>query len=181
MRGWVIEAEHLLDGSWAMAGEAVNNEHVGQLFDHWRTSLAEQLTNGTLSELEQECLRQFLQVLSNMRPYLIQCYDRETFPRTNNDTERAIRGLKTCYRRISGRKIGMAISCGMGAASLSTRGGNRNQTVLIGLSSTSNRFLQNGGGSSVNRPRGLRVNNSSAFVFVASGQPISPRLRGVGR
>jgi len=34
----------------------------------------------------------------------VQCYDRENFPRTNNDMERSIRGLKTRYRRISGRK-----------------------------------------------------------------------------
>src|SRR5438876_6739549 len=45
-----------------------------------------------------------LQVLSNLRPYLVQCYDREDFPRTNNEMERSIRGLKTQYRRISGRK-----------------------------------------------------------------------------
>ena len=34
----------------------------------------------------------------------MQCYDREGFPRTNNDMERWIRSLKTRYRRISGRK-----------------------------------------------------------------------------
>jgi len=34
----------------------------------------------------------------------VQCYDREDFPRTNNDMERSIRGLKTQYRRVSGRK-----------------------------------------------------------------------------
>jgi len=45
-----------------------------------------------------------LQVLSNLRPYLVQCYDRKDFPRTNNEMERSIRGLKTQYRRISGRK-----------------------------------------------------------------------------
>src|SRR5450755_4300187 len=46
----------------------------------------------------------FLQVLSNLRSLLMQCYDREDFPRTNNDMERSIRGLKTQYRRVSGRK-----------------------------------------------------------------------------
>ena len=45
-----------------------------------------------------------MQVLSNLRPYLVQCYDRQDFPRTNNEMERSIRGLKTRYRRISGRK-----------------------------------------------------------------------------
>ena len=43
-------------------------------------------------------------MLSNLRPHLVQCYDREDFPRTNNDMERSIRRLKTRYRRISGRK-----------------------------------------------------------------------------
>ncbi len=104
MRQWVLDAEHILDGSWAADGEALSNELVAQRFDHWRIALAEHLTDGTLSPLEQECLEQFLHLLSNFRPYLIQCYDRQEFPRTNNDTERAIRGLKTRYRRISGRK-----------------------------------------------------------------------------
>src|SRR5439155_10231588 len=41
---------------------------------------------------------------SHLRPYLVQCYDRKDFPRTNNEMERSIRALKTQYRRISGRK-----------------------------------------------------------------------------
>ena len=49
-------------------------------------------------------MSEFLQVLSNQRPYLVQCYDRQDFPRTNNELERSIRALKTQYRRISGRK-----------------------------------------------------------------------------
>lgn len=104
MRQWVLDAEHILDGSWATEGEPVSNEQVGQSFDQWRLGLADHLTDGTLSPTELECLEQFLQLFSNVRPYLIQCYDRQEFPRTNNDTERAIRGLKTRYRRISGRK-----------------------------------------------------------------------------
>src|SRR5260370_26338298 len=63
-----------------------------------------QLTDGSLSQLEQECLSEFLQVLANLRSHLVQCYDRQDFPRTNNDMERSIRGLKTQYRRVSGRK-----------------------------------------------------------------------------
>ena len=34
----------------------------------------------------------------------MQCYDRKDFPRTNNEMERSIRGLKTQYRRVSGSK-----------------------------------------------------------------------------
>jgi len=104
MRQWVLDAEHILDGSWAKPGERLSNEKVGRRLDHWRQTLAGCLSDGTLSPLEQECLEQFLQVLSNLRPYLIQCYDRKEFPRTNNEMERSICGLKTRYRRISGRK-----------------------------------------------------------------------------
>jgi len=66
--------------------------------------MAVHLTDSTLSERERECLTEFLQILSNLRPYLVQCYDRQDFPRTNNDMERSIRRLKTQYRRVSGRK-----------------------------------------------------------------------------
>ena len=104
MHGWVLEVEHLLDGSWAQEGEVVSNVTVGSRLDAWREHMAKRLTDGTLSEREQECLTEFLQVLSNLRPYLVQCYDRQDFPRTNNEMERSIRGLKTRYRRISGRK-----------------------------------------------------------------------------
>ncbi|MFL5591729.1 MAG: hypothetical protein ACJ8DI_29325 [Ktedonobacteraceae bacterium] len=104
MRQWVLDVEHLLDASWAQAGAVVSNETVGQRLDGWRQHMSERLRDGTLSDLEQECLSQFLQELSNLRPHLVQCYDRESFPRTNNEMERSIRGLKTRYRRISGRK-----------------------------------------------------------------------------
>ncbi len=104
MHQWALDAEHILDGSWAQAGEVVSNETVGSRLDAWREQMAKNLSDGTLSELEQECLTEFVQVLSNLRPHLVQCYDREDFPRTNNEMERSIRRLKTQYRRISGRK-----------------------------------------------------------------------------
>jgi hypothetical protein len=104
MQQWVLDVEHIMDGSWAQAGEVVSNATVGERLDAWRELLAKRLTDGTLSELEQACLTQFLQELSNLRSHLVQCYDRESFPRTNNELERSIRGLKTRYRRISGRK-----------------------------------------------------------------------------
>jgi hypothetical protein len=104
LHGWLLEVEHLLDKSLVPEGEVVSNVTVGSRLDGWRERMATQLTDGSLSELERECLTEFLQVLSNLRPYLVQCYDREDFPRTNNDMERSIRGLKTQYRRVSGRK-----------------------------------------------------------------------------
>lgn len=102
--GWLLEVEHLLDESLVPQGEVVSNAIVGSRLDRWREHMAAQLTDGALSELERECLTEFLRVLSSLRPYLVQCYDRQDFPRTNNDMERSIRGLKTQYRRVSGRK-----------------------------------------------------------------------------
>ena len=101
---WLLEVEHLLDGSLVPEGEVVSNVTVGSRLDSWRERMVTHLTNGSLAELERECLTEFLQVLSNLRPHLVQCYDRQDFPRTNNDMERSIRGLKTQYRRVSGRK-----------------------------------------------------------------------------
>ena len=82
MHGWVLEVEHLLDGSWAQPGEVLSNATVASRLDAWREQMAKLLADSTLSELEGECLSEFLQVLSNLRPYLVQCYDREDFPRT---------------------------------------------------------------------------------------------------
>jgi len=104
LHGWLLEVEHLLDESLVPAGEVVSNVTVGNRLDSWRERMTAQLKESALSELERECLTEFLRVLSNLRPYLVQCYDREDFPRTNNDMERSIRGLKTQYRRVSGRK-----------------------------------------------------------------------------
>lgn len=104
MRQWVLDAEHILSGSWAQAGDVVSHATVGERLDAWRQELAKQGTDGTLSALEQACLTEFLQVLANLRSHLVQCYDRQGFPRTNNELERSIRKLKMQYRRISGRK-----------------------------------------------------------------------------
>ncbi len=104
LHGWLLEVEHLLDGSLAAQGEVLSNVTVGSRLDRWREHMSRQLTDGALSQLEQECLREFLQVLANLRSHLVQCYDRQDFPRTNNDMERSMRGLKTQYRRVSGRK-----------------------------------------------------------------------------
>ena len=104
MQQWVLEVEHILDGSWVQGGAKVSNAKVGRRLDAWRKRASRHLTDGTLSELEQECLTTFLQQLCNLRPHLVQCYNREGFPRTNNEMERSIRRLKMRYRRISGRK-----------------------------------------------------------------------------
>jgi hypothetical protein len=104
MRQWVLDAEHILSADWVGEGVVGTNAMVAQRFDAWREGLTRQLTQDDLSSLQQQCLEQFLQVLSNQRCHLIQCYDHTDFPRTNNEMERRIRRLKIRYRRITGRK-----------------------------------------------------------------------------
>ena len=104
MHEWLLEAEHILDGSWATSEQPLTNEAVASRFDVWYRTLQELSSQGVLSAEVQQCLDHFLQVLGNLRPGLIRCYDRPKFPRTNNDMEGYIRAIKTRYRRISGRK-----------------------------------------------------------------------------
>lgn len=66
LHGWLLEVEHLLDRSRAKAGEVVSNVTVGACLDRWRERMSGQLTEGSLSPLEQKCLTEFLQVLSNL-------------------------------------------------------------------------------------------------------------------
>src|SRR5205085_2887386 len=74
-------------------------------FDTWLVTLQAKIDNlENLTEIEKECLTHFLKVSLSLRPRLISCYDIPGLPRTNNDMERYIRGLKTRYRRVSGRK-----------------------------------------------------------------------------
>jgi hypothetical protein len=128
MRQWVFEVEHILDGSWADFSEKeeiklnsskrsksyrkqqqekkrrVTNKEVSEKYDHWREDIGKNLEEGILSQNEHKQLEDFLKVLDRARPFLINCYDIPDFPRTNNDTERAIRSMKTSYRRMTGRK-----------------------------------------------------------------------------
>lgn len=116
MRQWVLDAEDILDGSWAEMQEGssasqqkseskcITNKEVGIRFDAFIKELSQNLMKDVLSQTERECLERFLQVLKNLRPHLIQCYDLPGFPRTNNEMEGAIRKIKTSYRRVSGRK-----------------------------------------------------------------------------
>jgi hypothetical protein len=101
----VLEAERILSGDALRADNlAVTNASVGQRFDSWCATLRDQVPQEHESASERRCLAHFLHVTDNMRPQLIQCYDLDGLPRTNNDMEGFIRSIKTRYRRISGRK-----------------------------------------------------------------------------
>jgi hypothetical protein len=105
MRSWIREAEHILSGEWVKEGQALTTEKVAEHFDIWLMGLVKQLAEPEeRNETEQACLLHLVKISQNLRPRLLLCYDVEDLPRTNNDMEGYIRGLKTRYRRISGRK-----------------------------------------------------------------------------
>ncbi len=104
MYAWVIEAEHIFDGSWASHPEEISNAEVGRQFDAYLQRLSHFVQAEERTEDEQLRLGHLLKVFTHLRPGLVQCYDRTDFPRTNNDMERTIRAIKMHYRRISGRK-----------------------------------------------------------------------------
>ena len=105
MHARVLETEQILSGDALRADNlSVTNASVGQRFDVWCLALQAQMQNPALPAPERQCLEHFVHVSRNMRSHLIQCYDRDDLPRTNNDLEGFIRLIKARYRRISGRK-----------------------------------------------------------------------------
>jgi len=116
MMQWVIDAENILNCSWVEVPEGMKsdqeklqkklstNQEVALRFDPFLAELRHKYAIGEMSQTECKCLEEFLRVLTNLRPHLIQCYDLDVFPRTNNDMEGFIRKTKARYRRISGRK-----------------------------------------------------------------------------
>ena len=107
MRQWVLDAEHVLDGSRAQiqeqsdgsqpssAKKCLTNKEGEIRFDKFLQELSQQLIKEGMSQTERQCLEEFLQVCHNLRPHLIQCYDLKDFPRTNNEMEGSIRKTKT--------------------------------------------------------------------------------------
>ncbi len=104
MHTWVMEVEHIFDGSWASQPEEITNAEVGRRLDAWLGRLRSFLEAEERTEDEQLHLRHLLKVLTHLRPGLVQCDDLADFPRTNNEMERTIRAIKMHDRRISGRK-----------------------------------------------------------------------------
>ena len=104
MRTWVIEVEHIFDGSWATHAEEISNAEVGRRFDAYLERLSGFVEAAERTADEQMRLGHLLKVLTHLRPGLAQCYDVQGFPRTNNEMERTIRAIKMHDRRISGRK-----------------------------------------------------------------------------
>ncbi len=104
MREWVLEVEHIFDGSWATQAEEISNAEVGRRFDAYLERLSCFVEAEERTDDEKLRLGHLLKVLTHLQPGLVQCYDIVGFPRTNNEMERTIRAIKMHYRRISGRK-----------------------------------------------------------------------------
>jgi hypothetical protein len=60
LRPTALEVEHLLDRSLGTQGEAVNNVTVETQLNQWREGMSGPLRDGSLSQLEQQCLGEFL-------------------------------------------------------------------------------------------------------------------------
>lgn len=90
----VIEAEHILDGSWVSRPEEISNAEVGKRLNAWLKRLSCFLESEQRTEDERDRLGHLLKVMTHLRPGLVQCYDRTDFPRTNNAMERTIRAIK---------------------------------------------------------------------------------------
>ncbi|HEU5380354.1 MAG TPA: hypothetical protein VFV38_33430 [Ktedonobacteraceae bacterium] len=101
---WVLEAEHIFDGSWASSPEEISNATVGQKLARYLERLFHYVEAEERTADEQLRLGHLWKILTHLRPGVVQCYDVAGFPRTNNDMERMIRAVKMHYRRISGRK-----------------------------------------------------------------------------
>jgi Transposase IS66 family len=182
MYGWLCEVEAILAKEAARPpAEPVSNESVGRRLDTWREQMAQLLETSPLSELEQKSLRELLQVLSNLRPYLMQCYDRTDFPRTNNDMERSIRALKTQYRRVSGRKNWNTYLLRYGRCVAYAAWWEQEKLIVNRCSTTSPGWTMAAGKSCASRPPVPSRSSSRGFVSVTSVRRCWPRSKHAGR
>ena len=178
---WLLEVEHILDGSQTAAGEAVSNATVGYRLDCWREQMARHLLDGSLSELERECLTEFFHALANLRPYLVQCDDREEFPRTKNERERSIRRRKARATAASAAvRIGTPISCATGARWPTSSGGSRMLSDGSTSSSELPRLIGPAFEHSVKKSPAFSTSNSLVFASVTGVRLFSRLSRHAG-
>ncbi len=105
MYDWVGEGEHIVDGSWAPQPQEISNAEIERRLDAYLKRLSCFLEAEERTEDEKVRLGHLLKVFTHLRPGLVQCYDIEGFPRTNNAMERTIRAVNMhASRAILGRK-----------------------------------------------------------------------------
>ena len=73
MRQWVLDAEDILKGSWAQGPEQsaakkpLTNKEVGLQWDTFLQKFSQEMTKEGMSQMERECLEEFLRVLHNAK------------------------------------------------------------------------------------------------------------------
>ena len=73
MRQWVVEVEHIFDGSWASQAEEITNVEVARRFDAYLERLSCFVNAEERTEDEQLRLGHLFKVLTHLRPGLVQC------------------------------------------------------------------------------------------------------------
>jgi hypothetical protein len=91
-----------------------------------------------------------------------------------NEMERSIRGLKTCYRRIIGRKTWNSYLLRYGRCVAYYDWWEQDAARQQQLVQHASRLDRATGDRCAARPKQHRANNSSAFAFDTSGRPILP-------
>jgi hypothetical protein len=165
MREWVVEVEHIFDGSWASQAEEITNVEVARRFDAYLERLSCFVDAQERTDDEKFRLGHLLKVLTHLKSGLVQCYDIEGFPRTNNEMERTIRAIKMHYRRISGRKTGTRISCDMDGVSPIKNGGSSNLMARLNCKLVYVVWHLHRGDWSGRRHANATWSSSTAFVF----------------
>src|SRR5437016_3815415 len=139
MREWVVEVEHIFDGSWTSQAEEITNAEVARRFDAYLERLSCFVDAQERTAEEKLRLGHLLKVLTHLRPGLVQCYDIEGFPRTNNEMERTIPKCIIVASVVA--KTGTRISYAMGAVSSIKNGGCSNLMARRSCKRVYDRFL----------------------------------------
>src|SRR5260370_582378 len=181
LHGWLLEVEHLLDASPAPEGEVVSNATVGSRLDAWRAQMTTQLTDGSLSELERECLTEFLQVLSNLlaapgavlRPGRLSPHQQRHGAQHSWAEARSIAGSVVA-------RIGTPISYATGAPSPTPPGGSKTRPIASICNSVPPSWTVPTVANCDGSPLLLRASNPRAFVSVTSATAYSLPLSSAG-
>jgi hypothetical protein len=73
MQAWVLQAEHIFDGSWSSTLGEITNVAVGERLDCWLEHLQNYLNTLDPSQQLYQGLEPLLQTLLHMHPHLVCC------------------------------------------------------------------------------------------------------------
>lgn len=73
MRQWMMQAEHIFDGSWASTSDEVTTAEVGERLDQWLERLRSYVSTLEPSGRLFQGLSPLLDTLTHLRPHLVCC------------------------------------------------------------------------------------------------------------